>query len=325
MPELNGFEVCEQLKADEVLKEIPVIFITALTEIRDKVMAFSVGAVDYITKPFQVEEIEARVRTHLKIRSLQRQLRAQNEDLERQVAERTHELAQANEQLLEINRLKDDFLAMISHEIRTPANGVLGIGELILDLCPISEEKTRYKDIFHESSTRLLNLIDDTTMIANLEKFPRQNWTSVSFSLLLDKVKDSLAKIRISVDLQADLKSIFIQGDPELLEKALGTIILLANSFSRNKGAINLMGATERGYLRIHIDLDALSLSEKAIDDFFDVESLVRTISAAESLGLAPVVAYKIISAFGGELRLIKGKGDNGFLEAILATEKNHS
>jgi sigma-B regulation protein RsbU (phosphoserine phosphatase) len=81
MPEMNGYEVCEHLKADGNLKEIPVIFISALTEQLDKVKAFSTGGVDYLTKPFQMEELHARVETHLKLRRLQIELEETNERL----------------------------------------------------------------------------------------------------------------------------------------------------------------------------------------------------------------------------------------------------
>ena len=74
MPEMNGYEVCEHLKADDDLKGIPVIFISALTEQLDKVKAFAIGGVDYLTKPFQMEELHARVETHLKLRRLQIEL-----------------------------------------------------------------------------------------------------------------------------------------------------------------------------------------------------------------------------------------------------------
>ena len=72
MPEMNGFEVCEHLKADAALREIPVIFISALNETIDKVRAFRVGGVDYVTKPFQFEEVYARVQTHLRLRRLEK-------------------------------------------------------------------------------------------------------------------------------------------------------------------------------------------------------------------------------------------------------------
>lgn len=81
MPEMNGYEVCEHLKADAVLLGIPVIFISALTEQLDKVKAFAIGGVDYITKPFQMEELHARVETHLKLRRLQLELEATNAQL----------------------------------------------------------------------------------------------------------------------------------------------------------------------------------------------------------------------------------------------------
>ena len=81
MPEMNGFEVCQSLKADEKLKDIPVIFISALNEVLDKVRAFAVGGVDYITKPFQFDEVQARVDTHLKIRHLQEELEQHNRQL----------------------------------------------------------------------------------------------------------------------------------------------------------------------------------------------------------------------------------------------------
>src|SRR4029079_7959555 len=83
MPEMNGYEVCEHLKADDTLKGIPVIFISALTEQLDKVKAFATGGVDYITKPFQMEELHARVETHLKLRRLQVELEKTNARLAR--------------------------------------------------------------------------------------------------------------------------------------------------------------------------------------------------------------------------------------------------
>jgi sigma-B regulation protein RsbU (phosphoserine phosphatase) len=86
MPEMNGYEVCERLKADEDTHDIPIIFISALDEIQDKVKAFTVGGVDYITKPFQLEEVLARVETHLALRRLQKQLQDANSRFEQELA-----------------------------------------------------------------------------------------------------------------------------------------------------------------------------------------------------------------------------------------------
>ena len=295
-----------------------MIFITALTENADKVKAFSMGAVDYITKPFQVEEINSRVQTHLRLPSMQCRLRDQNAALEQLVAERTMKLEQAYRQLLELDHLKDDFLRMISHEIRTPSNGVLGIGGLILELCPPSDTRTLYAEHFETSSLRLSNLIKDATMISDMEKLAMKKGTAISFSLLLDKVRKSLPDIRISMDERPSLKTNLLMGNYFLLEKALETMILLATAFSKNKNSVHLAGEVDSGFLRVRLALDALSLSEKEASDFFRIESTVRSASAAESLGLSPVVAHKIISAFGGELRLVKLEGNTGYLEAML-------
>jgi sigma-B regulation protein RsbU (phosphoserine phosphatase) len=95
MPDMNGYEVCDRLKADDALKGIPVIFISALTDQLDKVKAFTTGGVDYITKPFQMEELHARVETHLKLRRLQLELEAANADLVRANCRMSRDLAAA--------------------------------------------------------------------------------------------------------------------------------------------------------------------------------------------------------------------------------------
>lgn len=82
MPEMDGFEVCRHLKSDKRTRQIPIIFISARDETNDKVMAFQVGGVDYITKPFQVEEVLARISTHLELHRLQSELETKNAELQ---------------------------------------------------------------------------------------------------------------------------------------------------------------------------------------------------------------------------------------------------
>jgi len=87
MPGMDGYEVCRHLQADERTRNIPIIFISALNEIIDKVKAFSIGGRDYISKPFQEEEVLARIKTHLTIRKLQKRLEEQNEKLQKSLDE----------------------------------------------------------------------------------------------------------------------------------------------------------------------------------------------------------------------------------------------
>jgi len=93
MPIMDGFEVCKKLKDNERLKDIPVLFISALNDTQDKVFAFNAGGQDYITKPFQFEEVIARVKTHLKLRSLQKELERHNHELEHLVAEQVKDIS----------------------------------------------------------------------------------------------------------------------------------------------------------------------------------------------------------------------------------------
>lgn len=101
MPRMDGYEVCRRLKSDAVTRDIPVIFISALDDANDKVKAFKSGGVDYITKPFELQEVLARVANHLTLRQLQRKLQEANNELERRVEERTAELVNTNVSLKE--------------------------------------------------------------------------------------------------------------------------------------------------------------------------------------------------------------------------------
>ncbi|MBC7921535.1 MAG: sigma-54-dependent Fis family transcriptional regulator [Ferruginibacter sp.] len=122
MPGMDGFETCRRLKLDPATREIPVIFMTALSQTIDKVNGFNMGAVDYITKPFQLQEVLARVDTHLTLQRLQRELRGANQLLEQRVAERTEALSRA---LREVEQLKNQLQAenhYLREEIKLTSN-----------------------------------------------------------------------------------------------------------------------------------------------------------------------------------------------------------
>ena len=99
MPEMNGYQVCEHLKANEQTRDIPIIFISALGETQDQVKGFDAGGVDYVVKPFQIGQVLARIRTHLTLRTMQKQLAQREQKLQTAVKERTAELLMVNEQL----------------------------------------------------------------------------------------------------------------------------------------------------------------------------------------------------------------------------------
>jgi len=200
----------------------------------------------------------------------------------------------------------------------------LGIGGLIIDLCPPSEDLTLYRDLFNASSSRLLNLIEDSVAIINIDKTVSLSEALMSFTTLFEDVQVSLEDIQISIDQPAVLSSASIKGDGNLLKRALKTVILLATSFSKDKHAAHIAIVIEEDKLCVRLNMDDFHLTDEQAYGFFEISSSIRGSSAAEILGLSPVVAHKIICAFGGELRLLKGTGRNGSLEAVFIKKPDH-
>jgi signal transduction histidine kinase/HPt (histidine-containing phosphotransfer) domain-containing protein len=164
MPGIDGYETCKQIKADESLKDIPVIFISALSAPVDKVKAFDVGGVDYINKPFNKDEFLARVTTHLSLRIMQQSLEEKNKELRmaKIEAEESRKVAES------ANKAKSTFLANMSHEIRTPMNTIIGMTDLTL--LKYSDEELRENLLaVKDSAKHLLDIINDILDISKIE------------------------------------------------------------------------------------------------------------------------------------------------------------
>lgn len=152
MPEMNGFEVCERLKADEKLKEIPVIFISALNDTNDKVHGFSVGGVDYVTKPFQFEEVQARVNTHLSLCAARRELKRQNEILQ--------ENLQLRELVEQISR----------HDLKGPMTVILNIPEMLKAEKNLTPDQTELLGFLSLSAHRIMEMIHRSLDLYKMER-----------------------------------------------------------------------------------------------------------------------------------------------------------
>ncbi|RUT09924.1 hypothetical protein DSM106972_004190 [Dulcicalothrix desertica PCC 7102] len=145
MPGIDGFETCRRLKANPQTHDIPVIFMTALADTESKVKGLSLGAVDYITKPFEGEEVLARIRIHLQMRELTKQLQKSSTLLEQRVTERTSALQSAQVQLVQQEKFATigQLIAGVAHEINNP------VGCIVNNVAPAHEYLNSLINIFH--------------------------------------------------------------------------------------------------------------------------------------------------------------------------------
>ncbi|MGD1806329.1 hybrid sensor histidine kinase/response regulator [Dapis sp. BLCC M126] len=190
MPQMNGYEMCEYLKEDLKWRDIPVIFISALNEIFDKVRAFSVGGVDYITKPVQAEEVLARVETHLQLFRLQQILQQTNfvqsqklaqqnrqlKTLNQQLKEKYTQLEEAQLQLVQHEKMATlgQLVAGVAHEINNPLGFIGGNVEILKEnLADLSAIIEGYREEFPKPSPQLAEEIEELDLDFVLEDIPK--------------------------------------------------------------------------------------------------------------------------------------------------------
>jgi len=152
MPHMDGYEVCERLKSDPATKDIPVIFLTAKIEAANIVKGFNIGAVDYVSKPFNTAELLARVRTHLN-------LKRAYEEIEKQ-----------NKKLLEAVRLREDIERITQHDLKNPLNAIIGFPEIIIADGNLTEKQIKYLRNIKESGYQMLHMINLSLDLFKMEQ-----------------------------------------------------------------------------------------------------------------------------------------------------------
>jgi signal transduction histidine kinase len=168
MPQMDGYEVCKHLKADPKTRDIPVIFLSALDQTEDKVNAFKVGGIDYITKPFKLQEVIVRVQTHLALRDLRNQLQGANRELE----DRLTELAQANAKLQDRNEELDAFAHTVAHDLKNPLGLITGYAELLyIDSDVLDPETLRFHaNNIVRGAAKMKSIINNLLLLASARK-----------------------------------------------------------------------------------------------------------------------------------------------------------
>ena len=325
MPGIDGYEVCRKLKANEKTKKIPVIFLTSRSERKDIIKGFQLGSQDYITKPFDIEELISRVNTHLELKLSRDKLESVNQFLEEQVALRTRELNNANKKLekaireLEVLDVsKTEFLDMLSHEIRTPLNGILG-SLMLLKNIGLSDEMSELFGLLEESIKRLEKFSYQALEITNLRTKGAEALKNAEINLRLlidncsEELSEELTNKKIELDVRHHSDEPLMKGDSEFIKKTFRILIQNAVKHSPYNEVIKIEGSIQAEFIEYKIidkgkgfakrvldnDLNPMILGEKHID---------------QNVGLDLHYAKLVMNAHSGKIKIGNNKSGGAFV-----------
>lgn len=307
MPKMGGYEVCEHLKADPQTQEIPVIFLSALSEAIDKVRAFQVGGVDYITKPFQVEEVLARVENQLTLRRMQIELQ-----------QAKSEALKALEQEKELNRLKTEFVSMISHDFRSPLTSIRGFSELLrqTDLSnrqALSPEiQGRYFEKIDGAIDHLLHLLDEVLLIGSLESGKAQ-YEPIEIDLV-DFCQELVEVLQIHTadhQLQLICKSAcnLVEVDPTLLRQILTNLIGNAIKYSPDGGIIQFTLDCQDGWATFHIQDQGIGIPAANQPHLFETFYRCNNVGSIKGTGLGLAIVKRCVDTHHGRISIASTEG----------------
>jgi two-component system, sensor histidine kinase and response regulator len=321
MPEMDGFEVCKRIKKDANNNEIPIIFLTAKTDIDSIEKAFKYGGLDYISKPFNSQELLARVKTHLELKVSKDKLKEVNKWLEEKVAEKTAKLITANKKLLELDNAKSQFIQIISHEIRTPLNGILGGISLIKD-SGLTDESMRFINLLDKSASRLENFSYKALDISQFNLYGKKVISPVKTSIktITSKVITNLESLReskeVNISQNINTENEGMKVDPDYFYKCLYNIIHNAIIFSPDKGSVSVDVKTLDNKLLIEIKDEGIG---------FDNELVIKNLNPFDSKnhidknpGLSLYLSNQIIKAHGGSIENGNNKKNGAFVKIIM-------
>jgi two-component system, sensor histidine kinase and response regulator len=308
MPGMDGYEVCAKLKEDEKLSAIPVIFLSGRADTFGITQAFAAGGVDYVTKPFVMEELTSRIHTHLKLHFAQMELKRYANHLEDLVLERTQDLRTAHERLKILDTTKNEFLDVIAHELRTPATSVLAVGQLAIMNIQDTNERNELMAIFEKGSQRLQRTIDNALLLARLqtsETFVVSEDLDVN-TLLQEAIKNSeFAAGKLENQIINHVACNFrVAGNYPLAEQCVTTILSVALKMAGEDTKIVLDCTSDADYAHLTFTAMGRKFADGTLETLFETFSYERISSQVEDLGLSLPISAQIAILFGGKIEM---------------------
>jgi len=303
MPQMNGYEVCERLKANPAWADIPVLFISALNETLDKVKAFGVGGVDYVIKPFQFEEVEARVATHLAMR---RQKRALQDSYQR---------------LQELEKLRDDLVHLVVHDMRSPLCA-LGTAVEILGQERSPAALSQMIPVMSHSVSLLTGMVDSLLDLSKMEagKMKLEVAEHEVGSLVRDAMQplgalqqnQQLRLLPPATDLQ-------LRGDAELLVRVVQNLLGNALKFTPDGSPIRVAWGAQGEVVRLTVTDTGRGIPSEFHRTIFEKFGRVPVGGQLRkhSTGLGLYFCKMVVEAHGGRIGVESqvGQGSTFWLE----------
>ncbi|MFB2922925.1 response regulator [Aerosakkonema funiforme] len=306
MPDMDGYEVCKRLKASDITKEIPIIFISAADDVFDKVKGFEVGGADYITKPFEPIEVLARVEQQLAIRRYQQQLQATNEQLATQNIQLNRALKERQQAE---GRLKV-FVHAVSHDLRNP---VTGISLLLQSYLSNSAENVVFDkqtvEMMLASCNRQLQLIDS---LVETQKLGMAVCTLKKQSVLLQVLLGNIIKTwerkfassQVYIHNRIPLDLPYINADPDQLWRVFENLI--GNALKYNSPGITLTLDAQvdalTSMLRVSVADNGVGIPKAECDKLFELYVRGRDAKDCTGSGLGLYICRQIVEAHGGQI-----------------------
>jgi CheY-like chemotaxis protein len=317
MPRMDGYRLCHEIRTNDRLRHLPfVIYTSTYTSPRDEKLAISIGADRYLKKPAPLRDILAALqeaiaapRAALQPKALDEieTLKEYSDRLVTKLEKKIIELDESNQRLTILDRAKNDFLSVISHEFRTPLNGLLGVGKLILADLSSTKEHRELAEAFDQSRQRILAILEDALLLTEIDVNGKEfKSASVSWNFALtcavDRATEFATSRQVSITKPSTPFVGRVVGVEDLLIRSLHALIETAVKFSEEGETVRVSHEVVADSQRIYIEGHGRMIPVTAVPNFFDVFSIGEWLTPGGDLGLGPAVAYRVLSLFGASV-----------------------